>query len=135
MTKETTIGVAALEAAPKNETTAINKSKSLTVIEKQKTIEEHLSHFAGIEALVNQRRAYDTHLAQIEQLKISKKELTVFGDNNTKDICIKIQTSYSNVYTISNPKLVKEMVIHLKNLINNKVEEIDKQIFNYPATA
>lgn len=95
------------------------------------TLEEQINYFLGLEKLVNIRRRFETHLEAVNSLEIEEDELAKFETGNNYGVRIELHDSKRREYNITNPKLVKEMLVHLASLLEGKINEYDQQILTY----
>ena len=100
-----------------------------------KTLDEQIQFFLGLERLVNIRRRFEHHLEAVNQLVIEDEELTKFETGNRHGIRIELYDSEGNTYSITNPRLVKEMHTHLVSVLQGKIDECNGQILTYGETA
>ena len=98
---------------------------------KPKTLDEQLQFFLGLERLVNIRRRFEHHLEAVNELTIEDEELAKFETNNRHGIRIELYDSEGNSYSITNPRLVKDMHTHLVNVLQGKIDECNAQILTY----
>ncbi|KAB2879752.1 hypothetical protein F9K33_07920 [bacterium] len=102
---------------------------------KPKTLDEQLQFFLGLERLVNIRRRFEHHLEAVNELTIEDEELTKFETGNKHGIRIELFDSEGNSYSMTNPRLVKEMHAHLVSVLQGKIDECNAEILTYGATA
>lgn len=102
---------------------------------KLKTLDEQIEFFLGLERLVNIRRRFEHHLEAVNQLTIEDEELTKFETNNKYGIRIELYDSDGSSYSMTNPRLVKEMHTHLVSVLQGKIDECNDQILTYGKTA
>ena len=100
---------------------------------KPKTLDEQLQFFLGLERLVNIRRRFEHHLEAVNELTIEDEELTKFETNNRHGIRIELYDSEGNSYSMTNPRLVKEMHAHLVEVLQGKIDDCNAQILTYGA--
>ena len=102
--------------------------------QKPKTLDEQLQFFLGLERLVNIRRRFEHHLEAVNELTIEDEELTKFETNNRHGIRIELYDSEGNSYSMTNPRLVKEMHSHLVSVLQGKIDDCNTQILTYGET-
>ena len=102
---------------------------------KPKTLDEQLQFFLGLERLVNIRRRFEHHLEAVNELTIEDEELTKFETNNRHGIRIELYDSEGNSYSMTNPRLVKEMHAHLVSVLQGKIDDCNGEILTYGETA
>jgi hypothetical protein len=100
---------------------------------KPKTLDEQLQFFLGLERLVNIRRRFEHHLEAVNELTIEDEELTKFETGNRHGIRIELHDSEGNSYSMTNPRLVKEMHTHLVEVLQGKIDDCNTQILTYGA--
>lgn len=100
-----------------------------------KTLEEQINHFLGLEKLMNIKRKLNTHLEKVSALTIEDEELKKFETGNKYGVRIELHDDERNEYSITNPRLVKELQEHLIKLIEEKIEDYNTQIINFNSTA
>lgn len=105
------------------------------VEQQQRSLDEQINYYLGLERLVNIVRRFEKHLEAVQAIEVQEEELTQFETGNNYGVRIELCDSSRREYCITNPRLVKEMQDYLEQLLQNKIDEYNTQILNYDQIA